>query len=182
MTTLPEQVGIINYLQKMLDDMKKSNKRSDEIKVVMDNINEEINRVKIENTQLQQEVEDLQQQLEQALENQNEDEEVYIKGDKCYARHLNRCQNKVAQWVYFIKEHRQEPRIKIGLTKCLMGRLRTLQTSNSDKLEIVAFIKARDMQETEDYFHGLFEECRITGEWFELTEDELLEELQEYRE
>lgn len=106
---------------------------------------------------------------------------IYLKGDSSYSKTLNKNRNRISEWVYFIKQQRIEPRIKIGLTKCLESRIKQFNTSNSDNLEIIAYIEARDMKKLEIQLHGAFAKFRLRGEWFEITEELLLQVLEKYR-
>jgi hypothetical protein len=69
-------------------------------------------------------------------------------------------------YVYFI---RQQDKIKIGYSKNVDARLRQLQTSSPVKLELVGYIEGD--QETEKQLHELFDDYRLSGEWFSYSEE-----------
>jgi len=107
---------------------------------------------------------------------------VNIKYDRQY--HINMAKyNKIrGEYVYFIILHRIEPRVKIGFTSSLHRRFRTIDIGNSDQSEIIAFIKTPDMKTLEKEFHTALKEYRVKGEWFELTEEDVISMLHNYRE
>jgi hypothetical protein len=106
---------------------------------------------------------------------------VFIHNDDEYEETLENNMPKMGQWIYFIKEHRSDDRIKIGRTGCLKQRLSSLQTGNSDKLYIVAYIKSEDTRALEDLFHNHFNEYRLNGEWFNITLDTVWAQLAHYK-
>ena len=142
----------------------------------------------LENKELKDQVEELEYQVEQleseieSLKGNNYIKAVYINTDPYYKKNLQKNINKVSQWVYFIREIREEPRIKIGLTKCLASRISGLSTGNSDELEIVAYIETSDMKSLEVEFQEHFEDYHVKGEWYELDEDILFPDLIFFRE
>lgn len=106
---------------------------------------------------------------------------IYLKGDNNYDEQLQKNKNIISEWVYFIKQQRTEPRIKIGLTKCLESRIKQFNTGNSDVLEIIAYIETRDMKTLEAQIHQAFVDYKLRGEWFEIQEIQLLQILENYR-
>jgi hypothetical protein len=96
--------------------------------------------------------------------------------------------NQVKAWVYFIQAGESGP-IKIGKTTCSpLERLRTLQGGHYEKLHLVGVIFAGSysnqgtdvsnnrnlvderLTKLEREVHSAFDEERIRGEWFELSE------------
>jgi hypothetical protein len=73
---------------------------------------------------------------------------------------LKQAQNK-QQFVYFLQ---CDDRIKIGITRDPMQRLRTLQTGNASELKLLAAVAGE--AELEQTIHAKFESARIHGEWF----------------
>jgi hypothetical protein len=73
----------------------------------------------------------------------------------------------VEQVVYFIL-NRRAGAIKIGTSSDPIGRMVSLQIGTPDLLEMVCTIPGGKLKEKE--LHGLFEEDRISGEWFKLSE------------
>lgn len=66
-------------------------------------------------------------------------------------------------YCYFIQEG-INGNIKIGVTKSIKSRLRTLQTANSEKLRLLGYIFGNKEKESE--LHRLFIEYRVQGEFF----------------
>jgi len=108
-------------------------------------------------------------------------ENIYVKYDDGYDTHLSSMLNNRNQWIYFIKEQRCDNRVKIGYANKLKSRLSSLQTGNSDTLEIIAFIQTQDMVELETLFHNNLKDYRGIGEWFNLSEEQIIELLCNYR-
>lgn len=80
------------------------------------------------------------------------------------ARETRKVGRRRSVWttaVYFI---RSPQGIKIGVSNNPEGRLRVLQTSHTEPLELLAFIEGGKDLESE--YHERFAEHRIRGEWF----------------
>jgi transcriptional regulator of acetoin/glycerol metabolism len=70
--------------------------------------------------------------------------------------------------IYFIREAVSEGRIKIGYTAgAVLERLAALQTSNPNKLVVVAELPGSLFEESR--LHDRFASCRVHGEWFSPT-------------
>jgi hypothetical protein len=110
----------------------------------------------------------------------NNHENIYIKYDDDYNTNLELSLSYKSQWLYFIKEENNN-RVKIGYTKKLKSRISALQTGNSDILEIIAFIQTKDMVALETLFHDTLKQYRGIGEWFNLSEEQIIELLCNYR-
>lgn len=65
--------------------------------------------------------------------------------------------------VYFV---RSGDRVKIGFTRSIRSRIRSLQTSNAERLEILLVVPGAEG--TEKFFHERFADNRVGGEWFTL--------------
>ena len=76
---------------------------------------------------------------------------------------------------YNIDEHYRLPReysfVKIGYSINPKKRLKSLQTSNPHKLEIIGCIKLQKEGEKmiHQFFKDLFDDCCVRGEWFKWT-------------
>lgn len=69
-------------------------------------------------------------------------------------------------FVYFVEEIGND-RVKIGFSTCPWKRLSGLKTAVSRELRLLwVFVGTR---ENEDYFHWLFQNHRVRGEWFVLS-------------
>jgi len=73
--------------------------------------------------------------------------------------------------IYFIKQDRQEDRIKIGRSNDIADRRSSHQTSNSDELIVIGYIECDEgkLGKVEKAAHNFFEDHKIRGEWFEIT-------------
>lgn len=74
-------------------------------------------------------------------------------------------------YVYFLRG-KTYPYIKIGKSKDLNTRVRTLET-NLGKLTILGFIYCEDYDLLEKKLHSQFKEKRKHGEWFDLNSSEV---------
>ena len=77
-------------------------------------------------------------------------------------------------WIYFLKA-RTINRIKIGQTRNLQQRLRSLECMNGDDVELLGVIS--DKCATESQLHRMFAKDRAQGEWF-YPSKELLDYIQ----
>jgi hypothetical protein len=74
--------------------------------------------------------------------------------------------------VYFINQVGSN-KCKIGYTTDLGTRLETLQTGNPQKLKVIRSINCESIdvaQKKEIYYHELYNDMHITGEWFLISE------------
>lgn len=69
--------------------------------------------------------------------------------------------------IYFI---RVGDLFKIGATRDLYGRFRTIQVCNPTECVLIHSIKTNDMKATEKLFHSLFSRHIVRGEWFTLSD------------
>lgn len=72
--------------------------------------------------------------------------------------------------VYLIK-HELGP-IKIGVSRAPWARLRSLQVGSPFELEVKSTIRTNVPELLEEYLHQRYDDSRIRGEWFELSEQE----------
>ena len=81
---------------------------------------------------------------------------------------MNNELTDTASYVYFL---RSGECIKIGKANNIRKRLKTIQTSNPYRVELLTFVKCDSEDqafELEAYFHEKFKEHRTNGEWFRL--------------
>lgn len=64
-------------------------------------------------------------------------------------------------------------RHKVGISKTLVERLKSHQTSNPFEIRVALAYYVGDMRAEERYLHSLFHSQRIRGEWFDLTDADL---------
>lgn len=63
---------------------------------------------------------------------------------------------------------------KIGVTSSLEGRLKTIQTGNPNKVELIKSFYIYNCSEMERNLHKKFNEFRQIGEWFDLSQNDLV--------
>lgn len=73
-------------------------------------------------------------------------------------------------YVYLIKDSGNDT-FKIGRTKDINKRLKTLQTGNSTELEIIFNYKTEYASRLESMLHKRFAHYRVNNEWFKLPDD-----------
>jgi len=108
-------------------------------------------------------------------------ENIYIKHDPAFDISIEEHEENPKDCVYFIQQIREASRIKIGVSNCCINRKNALQTANSDELEIIGIIETPNHYELESKFHKSLKDYRIRGEWFELSEEEAITMLDNYR-
>lgn len=62
---------------------------------------------------------------------------------------------------------------KIGKSKNIKKRLQILKIGNPFALELIFFIPSSDANNLEKFFHEIFEEKKVQGEWFMLNEEDV---------
>jgi hypothetical protein len=63
---------------------------------------------------------------------------------------------------------------KIGVTKGdIDRRIKSLQTGNPNKIELVNYYESNNYRKIESWFHRIYEDIRLEGEWFLLNEDHI---------
>jgi len=111
---------------------------------------------------------------------------VYSGDDDDFEDLLEINKYKSSQWVYFIHSNHpssdvKHSMVKIGLTKCMINRLKELQTGSPYKLKIIGYIETDNMNVLEKEFHNYLSECRNEGEWFNLSKGDVYSILDNYR-
>jgi hypothetical protein len=82
-------------------------------------------------------------------------------------------------YVYFIRIA-NTPIVKIGMSTDPERRLKDIQWGCPCPLELVGWIKCRDAQLFESFFHQKFSNVRLKGEWFLLDKPEIIILLKEF--
>ncbi|MFL0912641.1 GIY-YIG nuclease family protein [Vibrio parahaemolyticus] len=79
--------------------------------------------------------------------------------------------------LYFIIENEDliNQRIKIGISKDPVKRLKALQTGNSRRLALMGWIDSGSDRELERQLHQKYREQRVIGEWFEINHEVVLD-------
>ena len=96
-------------------------------------------------------------------------------GKRTYSLNGEKVGNQ-AYFIYFLL-NKDSSAIKIGQTKNLEKRIRTLQTSSPAKLKLLKSLQVEGSEEAlkqEQSLHQKFSPIKITGEWFK-AEKELLD-------
>lgn len=75
--------------------------------------------------------------------------------------------------IKFIYVIQSKKRFKIGVANDSKQRLRTLQTGNADKLDLIMNSMSTNAREVEAKIHRKLGHKRISGEWFELDKQDL---------
>lgn len=74
--------------------------------------------------------------------------------------------------IYVMKCHEYH---KIGIAANPRRRLNAIKTSNPYEVELIRAVKVPDAIGLERQLHRQFAECRVRGEWFELTDTQITE-------
>lgn len=83
-------------------------------------------------------------------------------------------------YVYLVRE--PLGRVKIGKAVDVQQRLSVLNTGSPYELEIVAVIPSSNMRKLENELHRKFAAKRVRREWFELSDEDISEVIQQYGE
>lgn len=83
--------------------------------------------------------------------------------------HPAKAPNEIRKRLYLIRNERNGY-YKIGISRNPFDRVRTLQ-SEEPELSLIGHWEA-DI-EKERYWHNVFKDCRLRGEWFSLSEDQV---------
>ena len=74
--------------------------------------------------------------------------------------------------VYFIRS--ENGLVKIGIASDVYSRLGNLNTASPIELELLFWIQCDNARRTEVSLHNIFESKRVKGEWFKLTDEDLI--------
>ena len=66
---------------------------------------------------------------------------------------------------------------KIGQTKNIENRLSDIRTSNPHGVQLLEYTKVECAEKVEEKYHDIYDEKRVSGEWFNLSKSELDEVL-----
>jgi hypothetical protein len=79
------------------------------------------------------------------------------------------------RYVYLLRAGKG--RYKVGIAGSIINRVKALQTSNSERIEVVAAKQTPDAAAYERSLHKLLEDQRLNGgrEWFSLSDDQAIE-------
>lgn len=79
--------------------------------------------------------------------------------------------NKEAGWIYLLSD--QLGHYKIGRTSNLNSRIKQLGTQPPFKIKLLCAFRAVNMSYFEEYLHENYEEYRMNGEWFSLSDEQV---------
>lgn len=86
--------------------------------------------------------------------------------------------------VYFVANNEQNDydalRVKIGLSKDVHARIRQLQTGSPYKLALMGWVIGSDDRPLEAELHERFADRHLHGEWFQLTPEDVLDEIRSH--
>ena len=87
-------------------------------------------------------------------------------------------EQEAASGLVYVVRQRNTSKFKIGWTEkkeaqtnedSVLNRVAQLQTGNADPIDIIGYFRASSMR-TEKTIHEKFDDVRLTGEWFRLTD------------
>jgi hypothetical protein len=81
-------------------------------------------------------------------------------------------------YVYFIK-YQSTDAIKIGMSTNIINRLNNIKTSNTDKMFLIGYIYTEQYNSLERTLHKQYKENRLTGEWFNLNINQVINAIRE---
>jgi hypothetical protein len=79
---------------------------------------------------------------------------------------------KISGYIYLLFDETIEV-YKIGLTKDLKNRVRGIQAQSCSRISLVKSVFTDDTFGNESRIHSMFENKRVQGEWFKLTDSEV---------
>ena len=79
--------------------------------------------------------------------------------------------------VYFVKAG---DFIKIGYTCDVQARMSQIQTSNPNEVDLLFTVKTDDARKLEQDLHNKYRKQNVRGEWFQLTQEQLLSYRNDY--
>lgn len=80
--------------------------------------------------------------------------------------------NPELEYVYAMLA-KESGRVKIGISKSPESRLKQVQTSAPERVELISVTPSLFARPIESSLHEIFDDERVTGEWFDLDEDKV---------
>lgn len=78
-------------------------------------------------------------------------------------------------WVYLLGDREKEGVYKIGVTRGdVQKRIKKLQTGNSGEIFLINTYETQHPFILENMLHNKYGDKKVLNEWFELTEDEIV--------
>ncbi|ARF11800.1 hypothetical protein Klosneuvirus_2_236 [Klosneuvirus KNV1] len=85
--------------------------------------------------------------------------------------------NDKSGFLYIIRVHKQKEKLKykykIGRSIDVNNRVNTLQTANAEQLIVIRKYTCMNVVKLEKVVHDRFKECKIRGEWFLFSDNDL---------
>lgn len=78
-------------------------------------------------------------------------------------------------YVIYIKDFAEKAYYKIGMAKNMENRIKSHQCSSPFEIKLACAYFFNNMRAEESYLHGLFMDKNIRGEWFDLSDEDLIE-------
>ncbi len=91
--------------------------------------------------------------------------------DKLLSKYNLNSKPKKSNLLYLLKADKY---YKIGVTRNLVSRIKSIQTGCMFEVEVEETWLIDDPTKTERQLHKIFKNKRMTGEWFELNEEDVL--------
>lgn len=85
------------------------------------------------------------------------------------------CESKKKKqgYVYFVMADGEK--IKVGQTTNIDSRFKSLQTASPNQLEMIGYIPCEDCVDLEEEIHDYFLNQRTIGEWFDITQKDIVD-------
>lgn len=86
-------------------------------------------------------------------------------------------------YVYLLRSNKKDT-LKIGMTTDLDQRMKAFYTSSrhlgieDEEFEFLHTVEVGNARKLESYLHNKFKDKRICGEWFDITKEEFINELE----
>ena len=109
---------------------------------------------------------------------------IYTPDDLKYRTTIQRDLPSKSRWgkrfIYLIREAFRGI-IKIGIAKDLSARIGSMQAGCPQELEVLAYIEINNANQHERELHNKYSEKRYRGEWFELSDKDINNILEQFR-
>ncbi len=123
----------------------------------------------LDNELTDEQIEEINEHL--IRENQRQYEESYERVPKSRRQSISKAKEE-AGYVYFIKEH-FSGKVKIGKTKHMNSRMEMFGVKLPFEWDVIKTVKSADYSLTETLLHRKYENKRVNGEWFDLTQSDI---------
>lgn len=103
-----------------------------------------------------------------------EDDPMWIEFERNYIREpiVKPPRKKLKGHVYFLKCC-DTNLYKIGYSTSVKTRLKDIKNGSPTTIEIIGYVASTDCFTDKEYYHEIFKNKRVKGEWFTLTNDDI---------